>query len=165
MILPRLIIVWINGPLLAGTEEQENVHFTLFERTDSFIAVWSERGNLIPGGCIVSLSPVIFLNVKKGENSIVNHFDIISCLAPSVSFLLKKLQGSQVCNYFRLRPRCIADNICCRDDVDASAHYFLLHELPSRCNHFRGFCAVCGAFERHTWHYRLIICHFLVTGV
>ena len=30
-----------------------------------------------------------------------------------------------------------------------------------RCNHFRAFCVVSGAFERHTWHYKLIICHFL----
>ena len=132
MILPRLIIVWINGPLLAGTEEQENVHFTLFERTDSFIGVWSERGNLIAGGCIVSLSPVIFLIflffLKKREK-IRLFITLISfhVWRPLFHFFKKKFtMKSERCNYFRLQPRCIADNICCRDDVDASAHYFLV---------------------------------------
>ena len=46
---------------------------------------------------------------------------------PLFHFFKKKFtMKSERCNYFRLQPRCIADNICCRDDVDASAHYFLL---------------------------------------
>ena len=101
-----------------------------------------------------------FFLKKKGENSIVYHFDIISCLAPSVSFFKKKLQWSQ---------KGAIISACSRDVslIIFVAVMMLMHRhiISSwhrlRCNHFRAFCVVSGAFERHTWHYKLIICHFL----